>query len=132
MEWLLLMTVLNGASRAQRHAVLGQLLPLAIPGSSSQRLAFAAITAEEQVRRAAVQDRNLIEEVVATTEVDDAAELQQRFPEVYARFTALRPELQAQIFPRPNALGAQRAAAAGDGNAVPPPPDRPQAPPQAH
>jgi hypothetical protein len=111
---------LDRLSGPQRRSVFNQILPSMIPGPSSQRLVFATITAEQQVKRAALEDRNVIEEVVKETEVQDAVELQARFPKLHARFTALTPELQAQIFPRPPEPGAEDGAAKGDKGAQPP------------
>jgi hypothetical protein len=106
---------LDGLTGAQRRSALEQMIVSAIPGSSSQRLAFAAITAEQQVRRASLQDRNLIEEVVKVAQVPSAEVLQQRFPQLHARFTALPPELQAQIvFPPPEPGEEDGAKRGGD------------------
>jgi hypothetical protein len=98
MDWIIPLLVIDKVPRSQRAAVAEQLLPVALPGSSSQRLAIAAITAEQQVKRQTLVERNMVEEAVKAAAIPNADELAKRCPEIHRAFTRLPPELQAQIF----------------------------------
>jgi len=113
MDWIIPLLVIDKVPRSQRAAVAEQLLPVALPGSSSQRLAVAAITAEQQVKRQTLADRNLVEEVVKVVAIPDAVALAEQCPEHHRVFTKLPPEIQAQIFDsnssRPGVSGVSKA-----------------------
>lgn len=98
MDWIIPLLVIDKVPRSQRAAVAEQLLPAALPGSSSQRLAVAAITAEQQVKRQIGIERNMISEAVKAAGIQSADELAKRCPEIHRAFTRLPPELQANIF----------------------------------
>lgn len=98
MDWIIPLLMIEQVPRSQRAAVAEQLLPVALPGSSSQRLAVAAITAEQQVKRQIGIDRNMIGEAVKAAGIASADELAKRCPEIHRTFTRLPPDLQAQIF----------------------------------
>jgi hypothetical protein len=98
MDWIIPLLMIEQVPRSQRAAVAEQLLPVALPGSSSQRLAFAAITAEQQVKRQIGIDRSMISEAVKAAAIPTADELAKRCPEIHRAFTRLPPELQANIF----------------------------------
>jgi hypothetical protein len=99
MDWIIPLLVIDQASRSQRAAIAEQLLPLALPGPSSQRLAMAAMAAEQQAKRQALADRNMVQEAVSASHIEDAADLANKCPELYRAFTRLTPEVQAEIFP---------------------------------
>ena len=101
MDWIIPLLMIEQVPRSQRAAVAEQLLPAALPGSSSQRLAIAAITAEQQVKRQIGIDRNMISEAVKAAAIPSADELAKRCPEIHRAFTRLPPELQAQIIFEP-------------------------------
>ena len=96
MDWIIPLLMIEQVPRSQRAAVAEQLLPAALPGSSSQRLAIAAITAEQQVNRQIGIDRNMISEAVKAAAIPSADELAKRCPEIHKAFTRLPPELQAK------------------------------------
>lgn len=98
MDWIIPLLVIDKVPRSQRAAVAEQLLPVALPGSSSQRLAVAAITAEQNVKRQMLIERNMVEEAVKAAAIPNAAELAKQCPEIHRAFTRLPPDLQAQIF----------------------------------
>ena len=98
MDWIIPLLMIEQVPRSQRAAVAEQLLPAALPGSSSQRLAIAAITAEQQIKRQTGIERNMISEAVKAAAIPTADELAKRCPEIYKAFTRLPPELQANIF----------------------------------
>lgn len=97
MDWIIPLLMIEQVPRSQRAAVAEQLLPAALPGSSSQRLAIAAVTAEQQVKRQIGIDRNMISEAVKAAAIPSADELAKRCPEIHRAFTRLPPDLQAQI-----------------------------------
>lgn len=98
MDWIIPLLVIDKVPRSQRAAVAEQLLPAALPGSSSQRLAVAAITAEQQVKRQTGIERNMVSEAVKAAGIPNAEELAKRCPEIHRAFTRLPPDLQAGIF----------------------------------
>ena len=104
MDWIIPLLMIEQVPRSQRAAVAEQLLPAALPGSSSQRLAIAAITAEQQIKRQTGIERNMISEAVKAAAIPTADELAKRCPEIYKAFTRLPPELQAKHL-RANRLG---------------------------
>lgn len=90
--------VISKLQPSQRAAVAEQLLPVALPGPSSQRLAVAAITAEQQVKRQTLVERNMVEEAVNAAHIPNAEALASSCPELHRAFTRLPPDLQTQIF----------------------------------
>jgi hypothetical protein len=113
-DWIIPLLVLDRIPRSQRAAVTEQLLPVMLPGPSSQRLAVAAITAEEQAKRQAVAEFNLVKEVVEVTKFKSAEELQKSpFSEHYSAFSRLTPEDQAKIFPAPDGTEDNQKRRAG-------------------
>lgn len=115
MDWLIPLLVIDKLPRSQRAAVAEQLLPVALPGSSSQRLAIAAITAEQQIRRENLADKSLVQEVVDNANVKDAQDLARAFPQVNRAFTRLPPALQAQIVFKSESPAVARIGVQGSG-----------------
>jgi|SRR5882724_377266 len=99
MDWIIPLLVIDRVPRSQRAAIAEQLLPVALPGPSSQRLVVAAIAAEQQAKRQAVVERNMVREAVTAANIKDADELATRCPELFQAFTRLPPDAQAEIFP---------------------------------
>jgi len=97
-DWIIPFFFIDRVPRSQRAAVAEQLLPVALPGPSSQRLAVAAIRAEQQARRQAVEERNIVEEAVRVAGITDADDLNKRWPEHFRAFSRLTPDVQAEIF----------------------------------
>jgi hypothetical protein len=113
MDWIIPLLVIDKIPRSQRAAVAEQLFPAALPGSSSQRLAVAAITAEQQVKRQIRIERTIVEEAVREAAIPSAAELARRCPEIHRAFTRLPPEQQSQIFESTAASVESTAAKTG-------------------
>ena len=91
---VVLLTVVKKANRAR---LAEQLLPIALPGSTSQRLAVAAITAEQQLERQALTEQLIVKEAITAAEFEDAAALAP-FPALEAAFRRLPAAVQAVIF----------------------------------
>lgn len=121
MDWIIPLLVIDKVPRSQRAAVAEQLLPVALPGPSSQRLAFAAINAEQQARRQVAVDRGLVEEAVRAMNIADAAELA-KLPEHHRAFNRLPPEVQAQVFDNHSGKAGLHKAAQGKARLVHPKP----------
>jgi hypothetical protein len=97
MDWIIPLLVIDGVPRLQRAAIAEQLLTVALPGPSSQRLAVAAIAAEQQAKRQIVVERNMVQEAVRAAHIRDPQMLEQECPELSRAFTALPPDVQAEI-----------------------------------
>src|SRR5262245_66532884 len=97
MDWIIPLLMIEQVPRSQRAAVAEQLLPAALPGPSSQRLAFAAITAEQQVKRQIGIDRSMISEAVKAAAILSAEEMGKRCPEIHMAINRMPPDLQDPI-----------------------------------
>jgi hypothetical protein len=97
MDWLLFFMVIRDVPKASRAALVEQLLPMALPGPS-QRLAFAAIGAEQQFKRQARTEQELVVEAIAAADFQTADALNE-FPALLAAFKRLPVAVQSTIFP---------------------------------
>ncbi len=101
MNSLMLFMLASDLSKPQRRDLVERLFPLAIPAAGGQRFAFAAITADQQVRRDAQAERRLVEEMVRALvkaeQVSKPEDLAQ-FPSLQAAFNRLPAAAQAQLF----------------------------------
>lgn len=98
MEWLLPMFVIATAPKPRRAALAEQILLAGIPGPPAQRLAIAAIGADQQVRRQALAEEQMLAEAVTAlklTKPDDLDKLP-TFKAAYNRLPAARQKL---VFP---------------------------------
>jgi len=98
MDWLLPFFVIANVPRASRAALAEQILPVALPGPASQRLALAAISAERQLKRQAAAEQHLVEEAITAGGLKKATDLA-AFPALDAAFKRLPPGVQAALFP---------------------------------
>lgn len=97
MEWLLPMIVMSGVPKARRAALVEQLLPMALPGPRAQTLALAAMSAEQQMKRQAQAEQQLLEAAIEAGGIKTTEELE-KFPVLYAAFTRLPAATQTAIF----------------------------------
>jgi len=98
MDWLLPMFVISRVPKPSRAALAEQLLPMALPGPSSQRLALAAIGAERQLKRQALTEQRLVEDAIRAAKFTAAAQLAP-FPALDGAFKRLPVAVQSAIFP---------------------------------
>jgi hypothetical protein len=89
----------SGAARSRRAAIAEQILPLALPGPASQRLAVALINADRSTRRQAIAEQRMVEEAVTASggrlaKPDDLLP----FPTLHQAFGRLPADVQATIF----------------------------------
>ena len=89
------------AEGPRRAAMAEQILPLALPGPASQRLAVAAISADRSTRRQAVAEQHMVEEAVRASAGDaiTAPDELRPFPALFQAFSRLPADVQAAIFP---------------------------------
>jgi hypothetical protein len=120
--------VLFAVVKKQNRARLAeQLLPVALPGSTSQRLAIAAITAEQQLERQARTEQSIVEDAISAAHFENVDALAE-FPALQAAFRRLPAARQAVLFPAstggPGDGDAdptlRRKARAGEPSAAPP------------
>ena len=97
MDWLLPLFVISRVPKPSRAALAEQLLPIALPGPSSQRLALAAIGAERQLKRQALTEQRLVEEAIKAGKFTSAADLAS-FPALELAFKRLPKPVQTVIF----------------------------------
>ncbi len=92
------------AERGRQRAIVQRLLLAALPGTKSEVLAVAAISADRSTRLQALADQHMVEEAVkasagaAITERDEL----RAFPTLFEAFSRLPADVQAAIFPRCN------------------------------
>lgn len=101
MDWILPMILIADKSKTDRSALMEQILPAAIPGPSSQRLALAVIGAKRQLERQARSEQQLLKEAVLAAQFDQPDQLD-NFPGLQAAFRRLPLADQAAIFPAAN------------------------------
>jgi hypothetical protein len=97
MDWLLPLFVISRVPKPSRAALAEQLLPIALPGPSSQRLALAAIGAERQLKRQALTEQRLVEEAIKAGKFTSPADLVS-FPALELAFKRLPVPVQTVIF----------------------------------
>jgi hypothetical protein len=56
--------MIRNVDKARRAEFAERLLPMALPGPSSQRFAFAAISVEGQIRRQALTEQRLVDDAI--------------------------------------------------------------------
>ena len=96
---LLLLPFLGPAGSGQRLKELtSRLLPTMLPGPPGQRLALAAIVADQQVRRQERQQVELAKEVVQAGNIKDIDTLKQKNPKLGSLVASMGPSAQAEIF----------------------------------
>lgn len=98
MEWLLPLLMLSRGPGKRNGALAEQLLPHVLPGAPAQRIAFAAISAERQLARQALAERQLVEEAVAAGKFGNPSDLE-RFPALKLAFSRLPADVQARLLP---------------------------------
>ncbi len=115
MDWLIPLLVISRLPRQRRAEVTEQLLPLALPGPASNRLAFAALAADRQVRRQAQVETQVVKEAVSAAGFTQASDLAP-FPGLNAAFNRLDAVTQADVF-----VSAGNAPSGGGVAPAPPP-----------
>lgn len=97
MDWLLPLLVIEGVPKASRAALVEQLLPVALPGPSSQRFALVAIGAERQLKRQALNEQRLVEEVIKIGKFTEPKQFE-TFPALTLAFKRLPVAVQSAVF----------------------------------
>lgn len=64
-EWLVPFAFIASASRERRGRLTEALLPTMIPGETTQRVAIATVTADQQIRSAERREENVVNEVAS-------------------------------------------------------------------
>ena len=105
--------VLLGLKRQQRADFLERIVPAMMPASGSQQLTLTALMVDQQVRRDARVDEQLIGEAVQAAGFTKAEDLAP-FPTLQRKFDGLSDTAKAKVFPPPpskptaDATGASR------------------------
>lgn len=95
MDDVLVPLLIFGAPERHRDEITERLLPAAVPGSVGQRLAFAAIVAEQQISsREQAEFRMLKEAAARFTDADDLAK---NAPALYVIYAGLPKAVQETI-----------------------------------
>ena len=108
---LSILTMLLLVKKEQRNQVLQRVLPLAIPGPPGTQLAFAAITAEQDLRREAAAEQKLVTEAIQAAGIKNETDLA-AFPALSTAFKKLPAGVKANIL---------NVAPIGSGTVTPPP-----------
>lgn len=91
--------VISGMPKQLRSEFTEQLVLMALPTPAGQRLTFAALAAERQVRRQARVDQQMVEEAIKNGSFKDPADLAEKAPALSAAFNKLDAAVQAVLFP---------------------------------
>lgn len=97
MDGLLPLILLAGLGKPNQKALFAQILPAAIPGPSTQRLAVAIVSAQEQIKSQARTEQSLVEEAIRAGELASAADLAP-YPALNAAFNRLPLAAQSAVF----------------------------------
>jgi hypothetical protein len=110
MDGLLLpMILLVGADKPNQKALFKQILPALLPGSSTQRLVVATISAKKQIKIQAETEKDLVRDAIRAGRFGSAADLAD-FPALDAAFKRLPPAVQSSIpFPGTPTGGGRRS-----------------------
>jgi hypothetical protein len=96
---LLLLPFLGPAGSGQRLKELtSRLLPTMLPGPPGERMALAAIVADQQIRRQERQQVEIAKEAVAAGKFTDLDKLKLKAPALGTFVAGLNPTKQAEIF----------------------------------
>ena len=87
MEELLVPLLIFGAPARRRAEITERLLPTAVPGSVGQRLAFAAVLAEQQISNREQAELKMVRE--AAPRFADAPDLAENAPTLHRIYTGL-------------------------------------------
>jgi hypothetical protein len=98
MDVLATVVLFTVVKKQHRARLAEQLLPVALPGSTSQRLAIAAITAEQQLERQALTEQGIVEDAINAASFENLEALE-AFPALQAAFRRLPAARQAVLFP---------------------------------
>jgi hypothetical protein len=74
-----------------------RMLPAMLPGPPGQRLAVAALVADQQIKRQERQQVEIAKEVVQAGKIKDIDALKEKLPKLAAIVTGLAPSAQAEI-----------------------------------
>lgn len=100
MEWLLPMFLIATAPKPRRAALAEQILLAGIPGPPAQRLAIAAIGADQQIKRQALAEEQLLAEAVKALKLKSPDDLvAEKYPTLRAAFNRLPVARQKLVFP---------------------------------
>jgi hypothetical protein len=93
---LIPMMLLAGGDKPNQ--LLTHILPAMIPGSDSQRLLFATLTAKKELKAKAETEQSLIRDAIKAAKFERPEQLK-NFPALEAAFHRLTPAAQATMFP---------------------------------
>lgn len=97
MDGLLLpMILLAATDKPNQKALFQQILPALVPGSSTQRLVVATISAKKQIKIQAETEEHLIRDAIRAGKFVSSADLAD-FPALDAAFKRLPPAVQSSI-----------------------------------
>lgn len=95
MEDVLVPLLIFGAPARRRAEMTERLLPAAVPGSVGQRLAFAAVVAQQQISRREQAELRMVREAAAR--FADAEDLAADAPTLHGIYAGLPEAVQATI-----------------------------------
>jgi hypothetical protein len=95
MDDVLLPLLIFGTPERRRAELTEQLLPAAVPGTMGQRVAFAAVIAQQQISNREEKELKIVKE--AATRFGDAADLAENAPTINTIYTALPEDVRKTI-----------------------------------
>lgn len=97
MSWYLIPLLFSGLKKDERDYITSAILPHAIPGSSTTKIAFAAMAAKDQARKQAAAEEKIVEEAFKVANITSPANLGANFPALSAAFNKLPAANQKRI-----------------------------------
>jgi len=95
MDDVLLPLLIFGTPERRRAELTEQLLPAAVPGTVGQRVAFAAVIAQQQISNREEKELKIVKE--AATRFGDPGDLAENAPTINAIYTALPEDVRQTI-----------------------------------
>lgn len=95
MEDVLVPLLIFGAPARRRAEITERLLPAAIPGSVGQRLAFAAVVAQQQINTREQTELRMVKEAAAR--FTDPEDLADNAPTLHGIYASLPEAVQATV-----------------------------------
>ena len=95
-QWILPLLLLGG-NQQRTGRLTKHLLPLAIPGPPGQRFAFAAIFADQEIKKQEQVDLQVVKEAVKIGNIKDVAALTTAAPAIAKVYAGLKASDQASV-----------------------------------
>ena len=97
MNFLLPFFLLAGANNSNQKALFTHILPALIPGSGPERLMFATLSAQKEIKTHADTEQGLLAAAIDAGDFKEPADLK-KYPALQAAYDRLSPSAKIAVF----------------------------------